>query len=207
MTLQMEASIPNEKKSALVIETARLVLRAPSPRDLDGIVELANNIRVAEMTATIPHPYTRKDAETWLDKVDRGKGHSLVVFAKGDEKRVLVGVAGFGHRGDEHHPEIGYWVGEEHWGNGYATEASRALIDHAFSETDIEALAASCRINNTSSRRVIEKCGFQWVGTGLNQVKALNASVPVDRFVLERRTWESLRAWGASAMPIFTKAV
>jgi hypothetical protein len=54
---------------------------------------------------------------------------------------------------------------------------------------------------------VIEKCGFPWVGTGLNQVKALNASVPVDRFVLERRTWESLRAWGASAMPIFTKAV
>jgi RimJ/RimL family protein N-acetyltransferase len=206
MTLQMEASIPNEKKSGIVIETARLVLRAPSKRDLDGIVELANNLKVAEMTATIPHPYTRNDAEAWLDKVNTGKGHSLVVFAKG-EKRTLVGVAGFGHRGDELHPEIGYWIGEEHWGSGYATEASRALIDHAFSETEIEALAASCRINNASSRRVIEKCGFQWVGTGLNQVKALNASVPVDRFVLERRTWESLRAWGASAMPTFTKAV
>jgi RimJ/RimL family protein N-acetyltransferase len=206
MTLQMEASIPSEKKSGIVIETARLVLRAPSKRDLDGIVVLANNLKVAEMTATIPHPYTRNDAEAWLGKVSTGKGHSLVVFAKG-EKRVLVGVAGFGHRGDEHHPEIGYWIGEEHWGKGYATEASRALIDHAFSETGIEALSAACRINNQSSRRVIEKCGFQWVGTGLNQVKALNASVPVDRFVLERKTWESLRAWGASALPTFTKAV
>ncbi len=206
MTLQMEASIPSEKKSGVIIETARLVLRAPSKRDLDGIVALADNIKVAEMTATIPHPYARKDAEAWLEKVNAGKGHSLVVFAK-SEVRTLVGVAGFGHRGDELHPEIGYWIGEAHWGSGYATEASRALIDHAFSETGIDALAASCRINNASSRRVIEKCGFQWVGTGLNQVKALNASVPVDRFVLERRTWESLRAWGASAMPTFTKAV
>jgi hypothetical protein len=37
-------------------------------------------------------------------------------------------------------------------------------------------------------------------------VKALGASVPVDRFVLSRRTWESLRAWGATALPTFTKA-
>ncbi len=52
MTLQMEASLPVEKKSGLIIETARLVMRAPCKRDLDGIVELANNIKVAEMTAT-----------------------------------------------------------------------------------------------------------------------------------------------------------
>jgi RimJ/RimL family protein N-acetyltransferase len=205
MTLQMEASIPVEKKSGLVIETARLVMRAPCKRDLDGIVKLANNIKVAEMTATIPHPYTRGDAEAWLDKVSSGRGYSLVLYAKG-EKRVLVGVAGFGHRGEEHNPEIGYWIGEPFWKQGLATEASRALIDHAFSETEIRALSASCRVQNDASRRVIEKCGFQWVGTGLNQVKALGASVPVDRFVLSRRTWESLRAWGATALPTFTKA-
>ncbi len=205
MTLQMEASIPVEKKSGLVIETARLVMRAPCKRDLDGIVKLANNPRVAEMTATIPHPYTRADAQAWLDKVSSGRGYSLVLYAKA-EKRVLVGVAGFGHRGEEHNPEIGYWIGEPYWRQGYATEASRALIDHAFSETEIDALSASCRVQNDSSRRVIEKCGFQWVGTGLNQVKALGASVPVDRFVLSRRTWESLRAWGATALPTFTKA-
>lgn len=205
MTLQMEASIPRGKKSGLVIETARLVMRAPSARDLDGIVKLANNPKIAEMTATVPHPYTRKDAEAWLEKVRTGKGYSLVLFAKG-EKRTLVGVAGFGHRGEEHNPEIGYWIGEPFWRQGLATEAARAVIDHAFSETAIDALSASCRIHNEASRRVIEKCGFQWVGTGLNQVKALGASVPVDRFVLARRTWESVRAWGASALPTFTKA-
>jgi RimJ/RimL family protein N-acetyltransferase len=205
MTLQMEASIPREKKSGLVIETARLVMRAPAKRDLEGVVKLANNIRVAEMTATIPHPYTRKDAESWLEKVSSGRGYSLVLYAKA-EKRTLVGVAGFGHRGEESNPEIGYWIGEPFWRQGFATEASRALIDHAFTETEIDALSASCRVQNDASRRVIEKCGFSWVSTGLNQVKALGASVPVDRFVLSRRTWESLRAWGATALPTFTKA-
>jgi RimJ/RimL family protein N-acetyltransferase len=205
MTLQMEASIPREKKSGLVIETARLVMRAPAKRDLDGVVKLANNIKVAEMTATIPHPYTRKDAESWLEKVSSGRGYSLVLYAKA-EKRTLVGVAGFGHRGEESNPEIGYWIGEPFWRQGFATEASRALIDHAFTETEIDALSASCRVQNDASRRVIEKCGFSWVSTGLNQVKALGASVPVDRFVLSRRTWESLRAWGATALPTFTKA-
>jgi RimJ/RimL family protein N-acetyltransferase len=205
MTLQLEASIPREKKSGLVIETARLVMRAPAKRDLDGVVKLANNIKVAEMTATIPHPYTRKDAESWLEKVSSGRGYSLVLYAKA-EKRTLVGVAGFGHRGEESNPEIGYWIGEPFWRQGFATEASRALIDHAFTETEIDALSASCRVQNDASRRVIEKCGFSWVSTGLNQVKALGASVPVDRFVLSRRTWESLRAWGATALPTFTKA-
>ena len=74
MTLQMEASTPREKKSGLIIETARLVMRAPVKRDLGGIVELANNIKVAEMTATIPHPYTMPDAEAWLEKVSSGRG-------------------------------------------------------------------------------------------------------------------------------------
>jgi RimJ/RimL family protein N-acetyltransferase len=154
MTLQMEASIPREKKSGLVIETARLVMRAPAKRDLEGVVKLANNIRVAEMTATIPHPYTRKDAESWLEKVSSGRGYSLVLYAKA-EKRTLVGVAGFGHRGEESNPEIGYWIGEPFWRQGFATEASRALIDHAFTETEIDALSASCRVQNDASRRVI----------------------------------------------------
>jgi RimJ/RimL family protein N-acetyltransferase len=204
--LQMDASLPSEAKRSLVIETARLVLRAPSRRDLDGIVALAGNAKIAEMTATIPHPYTRADAEAWLAKVREGRGHSLVIFARA-ARRTLVGVAGFGHRGNEDAPEIGYWIGEPFWGRGYATEAARALIDHAFSETEIDALGASCRISNGASRRVIEKCGFQWTGTGLCQVRALNASVPSDRYVLSRRTWASLRDWGRSALPIVTRAV
>ena len=98
-------------------------------------------------------------------------------------------------------PEIGYWIGEPYWGRGYATEAVRAVIDHLFSVTDLDSLAAGCRVTNLASRRVIEKCGFQWTGAALFRVRALGASVPADRFRLERSIWASLRAWGKSGLP------
>ena len=67
--------------------------------------------------------------------------------------------------------------------------------------TDLDGIAASCRVTNPASRRVLEKCGFQWTGVGLLRVRSLEASTPVDQFRLERRTWASLRAWGQSSMP------
>jgi RimJ/RimL family protein N-acetyltransferase len=56
-------------------------------------------------------------------------------------------------------------------------------------------------VTNIASRRVLEKCGFQWTGVALFRVRALGASVPADQFKLERRNWASLRAWGQSGLP------
>jgi RimJ/RimL family protein N-acetyltransferase len=81
------------------------------------------------------------------------------------------------------------------------------MIDHAFTATNLEALAASCRVTNVASRRVLEKCGFQWTGAGLCRVRALRSSVPSDRFRLDRRTWASLRAWGKTRLPTKRKAI
>ena len=49
---------------------------------------------------------------------------------------------------------------------------------------------------NTASRRVMEKCGFQWTGVGLYRISALQSSAPVDRFRLDRGLWASLKSWG-----------
>jgi RimJ/RimL family protein N-acetyltransferase len=93
-------------------------------------------------------------------------------------------------------PEIGYWLGAKYWGKGYATEAVRALIDHAFTDLDCEALHSAARVTNPASRRVLEKCGFQWTGAGLLRIRALNSSAPIDRFRLDRGLWASLKSWG-----------
>ena len=93
-------------------------------------------------------------------------------------------------------PEIGYWLGAKHWGKGYATEAVRALIDHAFTDLDHEALQSAARVTNPASRRVLEKCGFQWTGVGLLRIRALDSSAPIDRFRLDRGLWASLKSWG-----------
>ncbi|MDO4621690.1 MAG: GNAT family protein [Eubacteriales bacterium] len=61
--------------------------------------------------------------------------------------------------------ELGYSIGSKWWGNGYATEASKAVIDHAFSEVGLHRIFASHHIDNTASGRVLEKAGMLYEGT------------------------------------------
>ena len=90
---------------------------------------------------------------------------------------------------DEAAPEIGYWLGVKYWDHGYGTEAVRALIDFAFTELEHDSLSAGARVTNPASRRILEKCGFQWTGVGLCRIRALNSSAPIDRFRLDRGLW------------------
>ena len=59
-----------------------------------------------------------------------------------------------------------------------------------------EALHAGARVTNPASRRVLEKCAFQWTGVRLTRIRAINSAAPVDRFRLDRGLWLSLKAWG-----------
>jgi RimJ/RimL family protein N-acetyltransferase len=175
-----------------VLKTRRLVLRAPRPDDAEAITELINDRRIAENTARIPHPYTLSDAETFIDAVTNG-GEPAFLITRPDGQ--IVGGCGIGTlRADG--PEIGYWIGVPHWGNGYATEAARALIDHAFDKLGYTDLRAGARVSNPASRRVLEKCGFQWSGVVLQRIHAISSSAPCDRFRLDRGLWASLRNWG-----------
>jgi RimJ/RimL family protein N-acetyltransferase len=192
MTLQEIPSGLYRERSIPVLETERLVLRAPRLGDVKSVAALANDRRIAENTARIPHPYRIADAEDFISAANLG---SEIVFVITLRNGAVIGGCGY-TQVDRHPPEIGYWLGVKHWGKGYATEAVRALIDHAFTELDHAALQSSVRVTNPVSRRVLEKCGFQWTGVGLCRIRALGSSVPVDRFRLERGIWSALKSWG-----------
>ena len=187
--------IPSEQfreRSIPVLETERLVLRAPRLGDVKAVAVLANDRRIAENTARIPHPYRASDAENFISTANLG---NETVFLITQRNGAVVGACGFTQL-DRHPPEIGYWLGAKYWSKGYATEAVRAMIDHAFTDLDHEALQSSARVTNPASRRVLEKCGFQWTGVGLHRIRALNSSAPIDRFRLDRGLWASLKSWG-----------
>jgi RimJ/RimL family protein N-acetyltransferase len=95
-------------------------------------------------------------------------------------------------------PELGYWLGVGHWGQGFGTEAARAVIDFTFEEFDVEQLISGARVTNPSSRNILEKCGFQWSGVELHRFEALGSSTPVDCFRLSRGVWSSLKNWNSS---------
>lgn len=175
----------------LELVTERLTMRAPRESDVDALVHLADNRHVAEMLARMPHPYGEAEARAFLAMAASQRAGAVYALTVTDSG-VLVGCAGL--NATDRGLELGYWVGEPHWKKGYATEAAHALVDLAFTRTNIQVLHASCRVINPASRRVIHKCGFQYAGQGmLNSIVA--GQVPVERYRLDRRTWNSLRNW------------
>jgi RimJ/RimL family protein N-acetyltransferase len=179
---------------SVALKTERLVLRAPLPADAKAISRLANDRRIAENLRRLPHPYSRADAEAFLDYLARANQETVFLIEADGTPCGMIGL----DFGNEDGPEIGYWLGVAHWGNGFATEAVRAVIDYAFEEHAIDELFGGARVTNPASRRVLEKCGFQWTGVQLYRFVALGSSTPVDRFKLNRGIWQSLKAWGRS---------
>jgi RimJ/RimL family protein N-acetyltransferase len=188
-------SIPSEsfREGCIpVLETKRLALRAPQLEDAKSVAMLANDRRIAENTARIPHPYREADAQTFFASANKPAGDALFLITLRDG--TIMGACGLVLQDET--PELGYWLGVPYWGKGYATEALHALIDYAFTDLGHAALQAGARVTNPASRRVLEKCGFQWTGVGLYRIRAINSSAPIDRFRLERRVWSALKGWG-----------
>ena len=105
-----------------VIETRRLVLRAPAPQDAPRIAALANDRDIARMTCRMPHPFGTGDAEDFVIAVagqDPAKANTFLIE---HEDLGPVGVIGLFEDGDVA-PETGYWIGRDFWGRGFATEA------------------------------------------------------------------------------------
>ena len=182
------------ERSIPVLETKRLTLRAPTLKDAKAIAVLANDRRIAENTARIPHPYKLADAESFIAGANKADGETVFLIVRSG---TIVGACGVAVA-DPNAPELGYWLGVPHWGQGFATEALHAVIDFAFSEFEHSALHAGARVTNPASRRVLEKCGFQWTGVGLYRINAIKSSAPIDRFRLERGIWQAIKGWGRS---------
>jgi RimJ/RimL family protein N-acetyltransferase len=198
MTLLQE--IPREtfrEGSIPVLETKRLAMRAPRLKDAKSVATLANDRRIAENVARIPHPYHVSDADNFISGANKAGGEAAFLITLRDE--TVIGACGLmlqELKVQEQTPELGYWLGVPHWGKGYATEALHAVIDYAFTDLGYEALQAGARVTNPASRRVLEKCGFQWTGVGLYRIRAIKSSAPIDRFRLERGIWSALKTWG-----------
>jgi ribosomal-protein-alanine N-acetyltransferase len=125
------------------------------------IQRLANNHAIAvNLRDVFPHPYTLEDAITFLELVKSGSlGYVFGIYS--DE--IFVGCCSLIPQQDVYriNAEIGYWIGEPHWGKGYATEAIKLLVDYAFHELNLLRVYAYVFEYNTASMQVLEKVGFE----------------------------------------------
>lgn len=177
------------------LETKRLWLRWPRASDAAAIKGFASLAETAQMTAEVPHPYPPGEAERFIFRARAqnadGKAMILVVSQKG-EGRPVIGLSS-ATVSDAGGIELGFMIAPSAWTRGYATEAASAHVEALFALTRADRLLANARVNNPASRRVLEKCGFVYVGSGLDVLPARGGLHPCDRFQLTRKAWSARR--------------
>jgi len=170
----MTLGAPSRMRMERPIKTRRLVLRPLGEADAPEIARLAGDWDVARMTGRIAFPYSEELARAWMNTI--GDGEFVRAVAYQDR---LIGAVGY-VEDDNGSAEIGYWIGKPWWGQGFATEAASALIDHCFTTAGLSRLTCCHFIDNTASKRVIEKLGFAarrttsaWCDARQEEVEAL----------------------------------
>ena len=100
-------------------------------------------------------------AEAWIatHEGERASGQQYTFAIERADEGMLIGAIALRPVANEHE-NIGYWIGREYWGFGYATAATRAMVALAFSCLDCQQITASHLTRNPASGRVMEKCGL-----------------------------------------------
>jgi RimJ/RimL family protein N-acetyltransferase len=142
--------------------TPRLLLRPGFPEDAPALATAIADESVVRNLATVPWPYSVRDAEAFLACPRDPILPSLLIFERGSGAPQLVGSCGLGRR-PSGSVEMGYWIAKPFWGQGYATEACRALVDIARA-LGLPQLEGSHFLDNPASARVLEKLGFEPLG-------------------------------------------
>ncbi len=172
-----------------LISTARLVMRPPHDADAEDMAVLANNIKVARMLAHMPHPYTIKDAQDFIERAKVNSGRACVYSITEAETGRFIGVGSLHEIPEDPEPHMGYWIGEPYWGKGYATEAARGLVDTYFKVTNRPILLVSARVNNAASQKIIRKCGGRHVRVSEAVHPLLGEIQHLDHFEITRESW------------------
>ena len=140
------------------IRTARLLLRRPRMDDLDAMFAIMSNPTAMRYWSTLPHA-SRDVTRPWLEKMiarTEAGGEDFLIEHEGR----VIGDVGAGRL-----PDFGFMIHPDHWGQGFATEASTAFIHYAFTETPATDLRADVDPRNASSLKVLHKLGFVVTGT------------------------------------------
>ncbi len=200
-----ESLLQTEPDSIQGLGNSSIILRQPRRADLDMLVALATKPVLAKNICCNWLPTSRAEAEQWLAEIEANAKHETVPFVMTDNKGAFVGAIGLLINKTGSEAEISVMIREAYWDKNYATQAIQAIADFAFSnpnkdQPSLRTVTARCRVTCGASRRVVEKCGFQYCGTGMAHSRHYDGKIPIDRYRLDRGIWHALRHWaGASA--------
>ena len=133
--------------------------------DKSDLAMILNNLKVLNnLRDGLPYPYTENDAEDFIRTMLSADKNNTFAITLDDKAIGSIGV----FRQDNIHcktAEMGYYIGEPYWGNGYMTSAIKHVCEYVFEKTDIVRIYAEPFAHNIASCRALEKAGFQYEGT------------------------------------------
>jgi RimJ/RimL family protein N-acetyltransferase len=149
-----------------MFETNRLILRPMTKDDTDSVFAMRSD---ADVMQFIRSPQiTKRDAASWINLVssrwNKEKIGFCAVIEKASDK--FIGWCGLWRLQETGETEVGYALFKEHWGKGFAVEASEACLHYGFDDLNLEKIVAVAQPDNKNSRRVMEKLGMNFNGIG-----------------------------------------
>ena len=191
------ASIGTGKDAGVKLETDRLLLRPLVPEDAQTVARLAGRREIADTTLSIPHPCSEQQAQEWIAlRAAQGNPAKQIAFGitiKADGQ--LIGAAGLGDIDPEHcHAEMGFWIGVEWWGKGFASEAAAAVLRHGFEGLKLNRICANHMVRNPASARVLEKVGMRREGLQRQRLRKWGVFEDVVMMAMLRDDWSKLKS-------------
>lgn len=148
----------------LELRGERCVVRTFRPDDAASLAANGNNRKIWEnLRDRFPHPFTEQHGSGYIEHVLATDATSYAIDVDG---KAVGGISLHGRDDIERiAAEIGYWLGEPHWGRGIVTDAVRLLTDHALGTRELERVFATPFTTNVASARALEKAGYTLEGT------------------------------------------
>jgi RimJ/RimL family protein N-acetyltransferase len=179
------------------IHTARLVLRALRLDDTEALFAAFSNWNVIRLLSSAPWPYRLADAQGFVrSAVEHAPGFDEELLAI-TQDGIFIGAIGVRmrqanalQRGPG--PNIGYWLGEKSWDQGFMSEAVAAFVRFLFSAVDCDTIYCGAFAENTASLRIQEKIGFLRDGTSTLYSKPRGADFPHVNTALTRERFKAL---------------
>lgn len=151
--------------------TQRLVLRPGWADDAPALAEALGHEQLANKLTQLPWPYGLSDAKAFLARPYNPNAPQMLILLRTAGKPRLIGGIGLNQGADA--LELGYWIAPDYWGLGFATEASRAMIDIARHALQRPRVLARHFVDNPASANVLRKLGF--VRTGKAEARPCTA--------------------------------
>jgi RimJ/RimL family protein N-acetyltransferase len=166
-------------------EDAQLSLEKWDDRHIEELALIANNKKISgNMADRFPSPYTLDDAVAWIQEMKSNPQRHAWAIEFGS--KLAGGISLVPRTGPlKHCSGIVYWLGEQYWGLGLATESVRRALAFAFQVEQIVRVETTVFEWNLASIRVLEKCGFVREGT-------LRASFMKDGRIVDRHLYAAL---------------